>query len=74
VIGAGEDLSGSFNELSGSDNIDKKPDGCCIILGEVFINSFRILDIEASRLNKGLVFYFLNDGEVVSGGSRDWRS
>jgi hypothetical protein len=58
VAGIREDSGGLFNELSGSDNVDEEPDGCGIMLGKVFINVFRILDVKASCLNKSLVFYF----------------
>jgi len=74
VTGAREDLGSLFNKLSSSDNVDEKPDGCCTMLGEVFIDSFGILDVKAGRFDKGLVFYFFNDCEVVSGSGRCWGS
>jgi hypothetical protein len=74
VMGVREDLGGSFDELSGSDDVDEKPDGRCVMLGKAFIDSFRILDVEAGRFDKGLVFYFFNDCEVVSGGGGCWGS
>jgi hypothetical protein len=58
VVRVGEDSGGSFNELSGLDNIDEEPDGCGVMLGKAFIDVFRVLDVEARHLNKSLVFYF----------------
>jgi hypothetical protein len=45
VAGVREDSGGSFNELSGSDNVDEEPNGCGIMLGKAFVNVFRILDV-----------------------------
>jgi hypothetical protein len=47
VTGVGEDSSGSFDELGGSDDVDEKPDGCSVMLGETFVDVFRILNIKA---------------------------
>jgi hypothetical protein len=46
VMGIGEDSSGSFNELGGSDDVDKEPDGCSVMLGETFVDVLGILDIK----------------------------
>jgi hypothetical protein len=64
VAGIREDLGGSFNELSSSDDIDEKPDSHCVMLGEALVDSFGVLDVEAGRFDKGLVFYFFNDCDV----------
>jgi hypothetical protein len=32
VVGVGEDLGSLFNELSGSDDVNEEPDGCCVML------------------------------------------
>jgi hypothetical protein len=40
-----EDLGGSFNELSGLDDVNEESDSCCIMLSEVVINVFGVLDI-----------------------------
>jgi hypothetical protein len=58
VARIGEDSGGSFNELSDSDDVDKEPDGCSIILGKAFVDVFRVLDVKARCLDKSLVFYF----------------
>jgi hypothetical protein len=58
VARVGEDSGGSFNELSGSDNVDEEPDGCGVMLGKAFIDIFRVLDVKARCLDKSLVFYF----------------
>jgi hypothetical protein len=47
VMGIREDLGGSFNKLSGSDDVNEKPNGCCIMLSEAFVDSFGILDVKA---------------------------
>jgi hypothetical protein len=59
VTGVGEDSRGSFNELGSSDDIDKEPDGCGVMLGEAFVDVFRILNVKARLFDKGLVLYFL---------------
>jgi hypothetical protein len=38
------------------------------MLGKTFVDVFGILDVKARCLNKSLVFYFLENGEVVGGG------
>jgi hypothetical protein len=58
VARVGEDSGGSFNEPGGSDNVDEEPNGCGIMLGKAFVDVFRILDVKARCLNKGLVLYF----------------
>jgi hypothetical protein len=58
VARVGEDSGGSFNELSGSDDVDEEPDGCGVMLGKVFVDVFRILDVKACCLDKSLVLYF----------------
>jgi hypothetical protein len=58
VVGVREDSGGAFNELGSLDNVDEEPDGCGVMLGESLVNIFRVLDVETSCLNKGLVFYF----------------
>jgi hypothetical protein len=63
-----EDSGSSFNKLSGSDNVDEEPDGCGVMLGKVFVDVFRVLDVKACCLDKSLVLYFLQDGEVVRRG------
>jgi hypothetical protein len=57
VARIGEDSGGSFNELSGSDNVDEEPDGCSVMLGKAFVDIFGVLDVKARCLNKSLVFY-----------------
>jgi hypothetical protein len=47
VARVGEDSSGLFDELSGSDDVNEEPDGCSIMLGEAFVDVFRILNIKA---------------------------
>jgi hypothetical protein len=47
VTGVGEDSSGSFNELGGSDDVDEEPDGRSVMLGEAFVDVFGILDVKA---------------------------
>jgi hypothetical protein len=68
-----ENLGGSFNELGGLDDVNEEPDSCCVMLSEAVVNVFGILDVKAGRFNQGLVFYFLNDCEVVRGSGRRWR-
>jgi hypothetical protein len=58
MVGVREDSGGSFNKLSGSDDVDEEPDSCGIMLGKAFINIFRILDVKARCLDKSLVLYF----------------
>jgi hypothetical protein len=58
MAGIREDSGGVFNELSSLDDVDEEPDGCGVMLGKAFVNVFGILDVKASCLNKGLVFYF----------------
>jgi hypothetical protein len=58
VAGIGEDSGGAFNELGSSDDVDKQPDGCGVMLGKTFIDIFGVLDVKASCLDKSLVVYF----------------
>jgi hypothetical protein len=58
VAGVREDSGGTFNELSGSDNVDKEPDSCGVMLGKAFVDVFGILNIKARCLDKSLVLYF----------------
>jgi hypothetical protein len=72
VVEVREDLGGSFNELSSSDNVNEEPDSCCVMLSEAVVNIFGILDVKAGRFNQGLVFYVFNDCEVVRGSGGCW--
>jgi hypothetical protein len=57
VAGIRKDSGGAFNELGGSDNVDKQPDSCGVMLGKTFVDVFGILDVKARCLDKSLVFY-----------------
>jgi hypothetical protein len=72
VMGVREDLGGLFDELSSSDNVNEEPDSRCVMLGKEFVDSFGILNVKAGGFDKGLVFHFFNDCEVVSGGGGLW--
>jgi hypothetical protein len=67
-----KDLGSSFNELGCLDDVNEEPDGCCIMLSKAIINVFGILDVKTGRFDQGLVFYFLNDCEVVGGSGGYW--
>jgi hypothetical protein len=45
VAGVREESGGTFNELSGSDDVDKEPDGCSVMLGKAFVDVFGVLNI-----------------------------
>jgi hypothetical protein len=68
VMEVWEDLGGSFNEFGSSDNVNKKPDGCSVMLSEAVINVFGILDVETSGFDESLIFYFFYNSEVVRRG------
>jgi hypothetical protein len=45
VAGVREDSSGSFNELSGSDDVDEESNSSGVMLGKAFVDIFGILDV-----------------------------
>jgi hypothetical protein len=67
VSQVGEEFGGLFNELSSLDNVNEESDGSGVMLSKAVVNILGVLDIETSRLNKSLIFYFFNDSEIVRG-------
>jgi len=59
VLQVSEEFSGSFNELSCSEDIDEESNCGGILLFKMFINVCSILDVKTGSLNKGLVFYLI---------------
>jgi len=54
----GEEFGSSFNELSGSDDINEEANGGGVVLCQTFVDVRGILDVKTGGLDKSLVLYF----------------